>query len=50
MTIDEVYKKWKHLSKFLNNKKYMEQATFGGLVLYDLWQVIKKEIKKKEKK
>lgn len=42
MTIKEVYKKYKHLDKCLCDKLLMPDG-LPGIILYDLWQAIRKE-------
>ena len=40
MTIQEVYKKYKHLDELLSDKKWLPRNSLGQ-ILFDLWQAVK---------
>ena len=46
-TSREVYRRWKHLDEQLSDAQYMAGPTAGfqSLLLYDLWQAVKAEMK-----
>ncbi|MFH0981898.1 MAG: hypothetical protein V2A79_10195 [Planctomycetota bacterium] len=42
MTIEETYKKYRHLDQLLSDRERLP-ASFLGFIIFDLWQAVKEE-------
>jgi len=47
MTVREVFEKYKHLDKLLSDNRTVDEFSMQSLILFDLWQAVKKECQEK---